>query len=320
MSAVLEPHVSRSVTLHLKGDWGMANLHRVCGWLSQELIDRSGPHTRTAIWSAKGALDSVRAVGRGEVDIALATPASFVTGALTGLPPYTREHYPNLRALGVVPQRDRLVVAVDAALGITSMAQLRERRPALRVATAAHDGASFIGLGAHELLAHSGVDVLGWGGRFVTDERPWAAFEQIRAGHANAIVQEAIMLPPWQEIGRQLTFLPIEDAVLTALEAEFGWRQATVPAGHFPNCARFRTLDFSDFLVLTRTDLPEDVAYALAWILGETRDKLERQYRHIPPERSPVTYPLDPVRMGQTPVPLHDGAAAYYQAKAGCRV
>jgi TRAP-type uncharacterized transport system substrate-binding protein len=87
-----------------------------------------------------------------------------------------------------------------------------------------------------------------------------------------------------------------------------------VADGHFPGHAAFRTLDFSDFLVLTRLDLPEDIAYAIAWVLGETRDIIEGQYRHLPPERSPITYPLNPYAMGQAPIALHPGAARYYAA------
>src|SRR2546422_5113053 len=63
------PHVSRSITLHFYGDWGQANLHRVCGWLVQEVGDRSGPHSRFAIWNGRGGTDAVRAVGRGQVDV-----------------------------------------------------------------------------------------------------------------------------------------------------------------------------------------------------------------------------------------------------------
>jgi TRAP-type uncharacterized transport system substrate-binding protein len=46
--------------------------------------------------------------------------------------------------------------------------------------------------------------------------------------------------------------------------------------------------------------------------MSETRAALEAQYRHILPERSPVSYPLDPAKMARTPIPLHTGAARYY--------
>ncbi|POM27532.1 TRAP transporter solute receptor, TAXI family [Actinomadura rubteroloni] len=316
-SGAPEPKIERSLTLHLRGDWGGANLHRVCGWIAQELADRCGPYTRIATWNSRGFVDAVRAVGRGEVQVALATPAAFVTAALDGRSVYADEHYPDLRALGVLPQRDRLVVGVRRSLGVRTFAELRERKPALRLATSVNDGVNHVGVAAHALLDRSGVDVVGWGGEFLSDERPFESFAHVLEGRADAIVHEAVMLPAWQEFGKDMHFLEVEPDVLEALEAEHGWPAADVAEGFFPDAPAFRTLDFSDFLVLARADLPDDVAYAIAWVLGETREVLERQYRHIPPDRSPVTYPLDPVAIGRTPVPLHPGAAAYYEQLEG---
>ncbi|WP_424187816.1 TAXI family TRAP transporter solute-binding subunit [Actinokineospora sp. G85] len=309
-----EPRIRRSLTLHLKGDWGTANLHRVCGWIAQELTDRSGPHTRVAIWNGRGFSDSVRAVGRGEVDIAMTTPAAFATAALDARGVYRDESFPELRALGVVPQRDRLVVGVHKSIGATTFAELRDLKPRLTVATSVDDGVNHVGLAAHALLDRAGVDVPGWGGEFLADERPFESFEHVLAGRANAVVHEAVMLPHWQRFGPEFDFLEVEPEVLAALEADFGWPAATVDDEFFPGRGAFRTLDFSDFLVLTRGDLPDDVAHAVAWVLGETRHVLEQQYRHLPPERSPVTYPLDPPTMGRSPIPLHPGAARYYDA------
>src|SRR5262245_24568883 len=135
-----EPRLNRSITLHFYGDWGQANLHRVCGWLAQEVGDRSGPHSRFAIWNGRGGTDAVRAVGRGQVDVALSTPAAFVTTALDGRGPYRGEAFPHLRALGSVPQLDRLVLAVSAEVGVRSFADIRERRIPLRIATSPDDG------------------------------------------------------------------------------------------------------------------------------------------------------------------------------------
>ncbi|WP_156755836.1 TAXI family TRAP transporter solute-binding subunit [Actinokineospora pegani] len=309
-----EPRIRRSLTLHLKGDWGTANLHRVCGWISQELTDRSGPHTRIAIWNGRGFSDSVRAVGRGEVDIAMTTPTAFATAALDARGVYRDESFPELRALGVVPQRDRLVVGVHKSFGATTFAELRDLKPRLTVATSVDDGVNHVGLAAHALLDRAGVDVPGWGGEFLADERPFESFEHVLAGRANAIVHEAVMLPHWQRFGPDFDFLEVEPEVLASLEADFGWPAATVDDEFFPGRSAFRTLDFSDFLVLTRSDLPDDVAHTIAWILGETRHLIEQQYRHLPPERSPVTYPLDPPTMGRAPIPLHPGAARYYAA------
>lgn len=197
---------------------------------------------------------------------------------------------------------------------MTTFAELRERKPVLRLATSVHDGVNHVGLAAHHLLTRSGVDVTGWGGELLEDERPFESLDHVKEGRANAIAHEAVMLPHWQEIGKYLNFLEVEKDVLDSLYDDFSWPAAMVEDGYFPDRASFRTLDFSDFLVLTRADLPDDVAYAIAWVLGETRHILEGQYRHLSPERSPVTYPLDPVTMGQAPIPLHAGAARYYNA------
>ncbi|MEU2288026.1 TAXI family TRAP transporter solute-binding subunit [Streptomyces sp. NPDC013178] len=300
--------------MHLRGDWGSADSHRICGWIAQELADRCGPATRIATWTSRGFVDAVRAVGRGEVQVALTTPAAFAISAREGSGVYADESYRDLRALGVVPRRDRLVVAVHRDLGISTFAELRERRPALRLATSVHDEVNHVGLAAREVLTRSGVDITAWGGELLEGERPFESLAHVKEGRANAIVHEAVMLPDWQEIGRHLNFLEIEDDVLQGLYDDFAWPTVVVVDDFFPGQAAFRTLDFSDFLVLTRSDLPDDVAYAIAWVLGQTRHIIEAQYRHLAPERSPVTYPLDPVTMGETPIPLHPGAGRYYKA------
>lgn len=316
------PRLDRSITLHMKGDWGQANLHRVCGWLCQEIGDRAGPHSRIAIWNGHGGIDNVLAVGRGEVDVAVPTPAAFVSMALDGRGPYAGQAMPHLRALGTAPQTDRLVLAIDAEQGIRSFADLRDKRPPLRIATSPNDGTNQIGLAVHRIMELSGVppsEFEGWGGRFIEDERPFPCIQAVADGTADAVFYEAIMTTAWQQLAneRDLAFVPIEEHVLRQLEQELGWPSAVLPAGYFRGLDEpLPTLDFSDFLVLTTTDLPDDVAYLIAWCLVETRAKLENQYRHIPPERSPVTYPLEPAKIATTPIPLHPGAARYY-ASAG---
>ena len=309
-----EPRIDRAVTLHLQGDWGAMNLHRICGWLSMELTDRCGPGTRMAIWNGRGFVDNVHAVGRREVDLALVTPAAFASAALDGRGEYTGGPYPDLRGLGVLPQRDRLVFGISREWGIRSFSQLRALRPALRLATSFDDGINHVGLAARQILSRSGVDIEEWGGSYLRDERPFETLAHVAAGRADAVIHEAVMLPAWQEIGKELHFLSIEDTVLAELADDLGWPDALVTDGYFPGAPAIHTLDFSDFLLIGRADLPDDLAYAIAWVLGETRAVLERQYTHIPPERSPVTYPLDPVAMGRTPIRLHPGAARYYDS------
>lgn len=63
------PRVDRKLDLKFTGDWGQANFHRICSWLTQEVCDRAAAGSRTAIFSLRdGDLDSVRQVASGEIE------------------------------------------------------------------------------------------------------------------------------------------------------------------------------------------------------------------------------------------------------------
>jgi TRAP-type uncharacterized transport system substrate-binding protein len=128
------------------------------------------------------------------------------------------------------------------------------------------------------------------------------------------LIHEAIMTPHWQRIAakRPVRYLPWGEDVLAGFAAE-GWPSATVEAGYLPGLDEdLRTLDFSDFVLLCPPALADDVAYLAAWCMVKTRRALEVQYAHLPPDHSPVAYPLVPADMARTPVPLHPAAARAY--------
>jgi hypothetical protein len=136
-------------------------------------------------------------------------------------------------------------------------------------------------------------------------------------GEVDAVLQEAIMTPWWAEVMTKLRAVPIpaEPQALQALESSEGLPAKTLRAGYWPGLATpLTTLDFSDFVVLVRADMPEDVAHLLTWCLVETRGMIEQQYRHLDPERSPLSYPLEPEKMAQPSIPLHPGARAYFES------
>lgn len=313
------PRLDRSVTLHMQGDFGLANLHRICGWLSQTMGERTGPNSRFAVWSGGGAAWAARWVSAGMGDLSLTVPACAATMAVKGTGLHENERFAFLRALATLPQTDRLLFAIDQTFGVTSMAELREKRPPLRISTAPDDNANTIGFAAHKILAASGITrktLRSWGGDFVEATRPDQHLNAMRDGEADAVISEAIMTPWWSDLAdsRDLAFISFEDGPLKEMETRFGWPRATVAKQYLRGMEdEVVTLDFSDFLVIVREDMPEDVAHLLTWCLVETREELERQYRHLPPERSPVTYPLIPQKMAKTPIPLHPGAARYYR-------
>jgi uncharacterized protein len=317
----MEARLDHPIALHMMGDWGIANLHRICGWISAELWRRSPAGSKFATWAGRGGADAISAVLDGEVQAALFVPASFGRTIFEGLGICRRPDVGRLRALATLPQDDRLVFAIDANLGISSFAELRANRPALRLATAWDDGVNMAGFAAFRLLEALHIPpatIESWGGTLLLGEAPWDIVPRVTSGEADAVLFEAVMTSYWREMcaARKMNFLDIDSSALDELERGFGWQRANVPIDRFPGLtAPFQALDFSDFLLFCRDDFPDDIAYVVAALLCETPEILENQYRHIPPKDSPVTYPLEPRKMAATSIPLAKGAERYYRQR-----
>jgi TRAP-type uncharacterized transport system substrate-binding protein len=316
----LEPRLEHSHHLRFVGDWGQANFHRICSWLCEEFCKRSGPRSRVAILSIRaGGIEAIDMVQEGEADLCLVTPAMLMPAALDGRLIFQGRPAPHLRALGVLPQDDRMVLAVRSDLNIKTFDELRRRRPALKIATATNDGTNFIGYVARLFMEAHGIDeatLASWGGEYVEDNNPRYSLQRMQDGTVDAVLQEAIMTPWWSNITEsgKATPLPAEIDALDALQREFGFGRNDLPAGYWQTLeSALPALDFSDFMVLVRDDMPDAIAHMLTWCLAETREAIERQYRHLPPRRSPLTYPISPAAMARTSIPLHAGARRYYE-------
>jgi TRAP transporter TAXI family solute receptor len=314
-----EPFIQRPLELHFQGDWGWANLHRIAGWLASQVLSHGGEGTRVAVWTGGAGIDAMRAVDSGRMHMALYVPASFAPMGLDGRGYFRGESFPRLRALGTMPQDDAIVFAIPTRFGIRSFEELRAKRPALRISTSKDDGNNTLGYAVQTIMATAGIPrelLESWGGGYVEGGPPYECAALVARGAADAFFYEAIMTDSWRNLANAIDFhfLSVEEEVLKELERKLGWGRRTVPAGYHRGMERaVTTVDFSDFLVLCREDLPDDVAYLLAWAMCETREILERQYRHLPPERSSVTWPLDPLKIARTSIPLHEGARRYYE-------
>jgi len=314
-----EPRLERSYHLTFVGDWGQANFHRICAWLCEEFCRRSGARSRVAIWSIRaGGIEAIDLVEEGEADLCIVTPAMLMPAACDGRLIFKGRPAPHLRALAVLPQDDRMVLALKPELGISSFEALRREKPALRIATSRNDGTNFIGYIAHLFMQAHGIDdgtFADWQGRYVEDTSPHQSLQRMQDGEVDGVLQEAIMTPWWADIieSGKVVPLPAEPAALQQLANDYGLRRNDLPAGYWKTLdTALPALDFSDFLILVRDDLPEDIAYLLTWCLVETRAVIERQYRHLSSQRSPLSYPLVPSAMARTSIPLHPGAQRYY--------
>ena len=109
------------------------------------------------------------------------------------------------------------------------------------------------------------------------------------------------MTPWWRNLveSNKLATLPAEPQALESLQKSLNLGTNSLPAGWRNNInEQLPALDFSDFVILVSDDMPKEVVYLLPWCLVETRHLIEGQYKRIKPERSPLTCPLDPVKMG----------------------
>lgn len=316
------PRIERPLHLNFIGDWGQANFHRVCAWLTQELCDYAGRGSTVATKSLPdGGLSAMRDVYEGKADLCIVTPSAHMRTALIGGGMFSQTGpMPSLRALGTLPQRDRMMLAVDPKYGVNSWEDIRREKPPLRIVTSTDDGSCFIGYLAIKFLEAHGLTrelLESWGGEIVDGGyRPDQCTDKVLSGEADCLLHEAIMTPWWRnliESGR-LVPIPAKDSALAKLHAEQGLGPAVIRGGFWKSVPeQIVAMDFADFTLVVSEDMPDDVASLLSWIFINTRLVLETQYTHIPAERSPLTWPLDPKAMADTHVPLHPAAKKFYQ-------
>ncbi|KAL2825355.1 hypothetical protein BDW59DRAFT_74364 [Aspergillus cavernicola] len=317
------PSIKRSIELRCVGDWGQANFHRILSWLTQEFCDRAGPTSRTIILSLRdGGLDSPLQVHNGQADLGICTPAGLLEAAATGKEIFeSTGPMPDLRCLAVLPQHDRMMFAVNPSFGVRLFAEIREQKLPLRIAVSIDDGTNLIGYVSARILEAHGLDektVQSWGGSWVKACRPEQVLALVETGQADAVIQEAIMTPWWRNLieSRALVPVPVEEGPMAQLTSRIGFQPSAVQASFWNTVNEdIACVDFADFLLLVRADMPDDVALLLTWCLVETRETLEAQYKHIPPERSPLSYPLDPTKMAQSTLPLHLAAERFYRER-----
>ncbi|KAF5025394.1 hypothetical protein F66182_2496 [Fusarium sp. NRRL 66182] len=319
------PVLDRSYSLNVVGDWGEANFHRILCWITQEFADRAGPRTRTAIWSWRGGgMEGFQMVEDGEAHLAIATPANLMSSALTGEGIFNGRKYSHLRALATLPQNDRIVLALDPSLGCKTFADIRAKKPKMKIVLPPDSLDSATGYVSNRYLEAHGIsaaDIIAWGGEIIAPRNGRADQCLIPAQDPNsgitAVIQEAIMTPWWDLIIDQRGFIPIpaEQKVLEQLHKTLpGLGPGTLPAGYWKSLKEeLPTLTFNDFVMFVRDDLPDDVVYLITWLLDQTKWVINSQYQHIPQDKCPLGYPFEPEKMCITPLPLHPAAEKYWR-------
>ncbi|MEK7378618.1 MAG: hypothetical protein AABZ71_06915, partial [Candidatus Binatota bacterium] len=232
-------------------------------------------------------IEGARLVGSRKLDIVWLNPSVIATMAYLGKGPFRRSS--PLRALAVFPSWDRLVVAVSGKLGIRSMEELKEKRPALRVSVADNDCVNFAIralLKVHGLKLESFTE---WGGAVEPVVRPSnpRRREGIISGEIDVVIDEG--MDSWGQVALDhgMVFLPFSEKALAKLE-RYGFQRAPLAGGRLKGNIPESTVvvDFSGWPIIMHASLPDELAYHMAAVLDRLREEIPYDSAQVPPMSS----------------------------------
>ena len=265
-----------------------------------------------------GDIPSVSAVAEGEAEIGMTTPPVCATMAYRGIGPYA-EKMQDLRAILSFPHDDRLVWAVPEEFGITSIGQLKNQK--LRFSIGGPD--SPVGFAVDKILAAYGISI-----EEQVASGMWTGFKEDYLfkvvshgieGRADMVIHEGRKTLPWVQFSeaKKLTFLPIDDDVQNMMVKEYGFRKAVLSKGMIDGAVGLDTptLDWSEWLMFTRSDVPEDLIYLITKTVIEYQHLFELGFKGHPLEKSDLVCPMKPQDMWRNVgnIPLHPGAQRYFE-------
>jgi TRAP-type uncharacterized transport system substrate-binding protein len=255
---------------------------------------------------ASDAPNSIDAVASGAAQFAICNPGGILAMALKGAGPW-KEPVP-VRAITVFPQFDQMGLAVTAGCGISSLAEIRDRRYPLRISLRGQRDHS-THMVTEMILAAAGfslADVESWGGQLRYDDevpRRGGRLDLVARGEVDAIFDEA--LPVWANDALKLNmrFLPVPEPELRKLEA-MGLGRNPITRGEYPDLPEdVPAIDFSGWPVFTLASTPDSTVTAfcaalearkarIPWFGGEGPMPLDRMVQNTP--EAPVTIPFHP--------------------------
>ncbi len=259
-----------------------------------------------------GAIDDVAS---GKVDVAIINPAEPLNLAVRGTGPY-KEPIP-LRIIGVIPSFDQLGFAVTEKTGLTSLAQIRERRFPLKVSLRGQKDHSLHFMVKHVLAAYDFTldDIVSWGGEVRYDpglpDEGSGRLGAVARGEINAIFDEAINVWLNQGLDLGMRFLELEEPYLQKLE-KMGYHRAPITKKEFPRIDRdIPTIDFSGWPIFTHARVSDDVITSFCSALEARKDRIPWQGEGpLPTERmckDSADSPLD--------IPLHPAAERFWRER-----
>ena len=312
----------RENRLNLRWAGAASNLSYITRYIAEGMIEQLGKDTGYIAYGAVGhsTYANIVSVGEYEADFGITTPPVMAKIAMEGKA-YFQKKYPDLRSIAVYPQNDWLMCVARPELGIRTFDDIKAKKVPVKIATnlmGRPNGISFL---VEQILAGYGIapkDIEAWGGGFIEVEGAPEAAQKVLDGEANMACHEY-----WKAFYRltdkvPVVFLPTSDAVLASLEKQFGYRRTRIPKDTFgpgKPAADVPAVDYSDWVVLANSRVPDDIAYLAAKVAVEGRVRgFEVLYQAQSERQRSADIPVRPELMWKNVgVPLHPGAERYYR-------
>ncbi len=255
--------------------------------------------------------DDAQLVLEGQADFAIINPATVIARAAERAGGAATD----LASIATVPSYDQLGLAVASSYGISALEDLPGARPAMRVSLRGQRNHS-VHVIVEDVLASVGVtmkDLVDWGGQILYHEGLPHTGERVTAmadRTIDAMFDEGIY--NWVDLATdaEMVFLSMAETTLATLERA-GYRRSVLTTSRFPQLATdVLTIDFSGFMVYTRSDAPDDLVEAFCASLDARSDRIPWQGGPSLPLAQMVSDAVD----APLPIPLHPAAAAYWRS------
>ncbi|HZT06151.1 MAG TPA: TAXI family TRAP transporter solute-binding subunit [Chloroflexota bacterium] len=261
---------------------------------------------------ASDAANSIDAVVAGEADIAICNPGAVLAMALHGLGPFAQPI--PVRAIVVFPQLDRLGFAIAKRCGVSSIAEIKERRLPLKVSLRGqrdHSVHMIIDL-VLSTYGFSLADIERWGGELRYTPGLGTApgrLDAVPSGGVDIVIDEAFGGLAKGAIDLGLSLLPVDEPQLQQLE-KLGLRRSRITTEEFPGLEHEHdAVDFSGWPVFCVESTPDDLVTHFCAALEKRKGRLPWY----------GTGPMDLKHMvsdapdAPLPIPLHPAAERFWR-------
>ena len=299
-----------------------SNLSYITRFIAEGMLEHLGRDTGYIAYGTRGNSTSanIYAIGEYEVDFAITTPPVMAVLAHAGNA-YFEKPYKNLRSIAVFPQNDWVACIADADLGIDSYEDIRAGKMAVRIATNRIGKANGVSFLVEQIFRAHGItpdDIQSWGGSFVEVRGAPGAAQTVLDGGADIACHEY-----WKAFFRltdkkPVAILPVTEEAMNELMDKFAYQRNIIPKDVYGKglpAEDVLAVDYSDWLVLTNANVPDEIAYTAARVAVEDRVRgYERLYAGQADRQRSADIPVDSKLMWKNVgVQLHPGAERYYR-------